>query len=182
MQVFCGVVVEYGRESIRSSRTDDFSILSIRYTFSGGIWMSRMWVSSGRRRVNVGSKASSCVKTYLEYEFNRLTLSVSLINSLLLVFNWCGAGPIAHTHYITLHYITLSAFRTPPTVLHLKWPVVHQQLHVIRNTAHRPSTQASYTASRVRPKRKISCAAAQIAATQIAHLFGSRFYEMLPGY
>ena len=52
--------------------------------------------------------------------------------------------------------------------LHLKWPVVHQQLHVIRNTAYRPSTQASYTASRVRPKRKISCAAAQIAATQIA--------------
>ena len=42
---------------------------------------------------------------------------------------------------------------------------MHQQLHVIRNTAHRPSTQASYTASRVRPKRKISCAAAQIAAT-----------------
>ena len=52
--------------------------------------------------------------------------------------------------------------------LHLKWPVVHQQLHVIRNTAHRLSTLASYTASRVRPKRKISCAAAQIAATQIA--------------
>ena len=51
------------------------------------------------------------------------------------------------------------------TYLHLKWPVVHQQLHGIRNTAHRPSTQASYTASRVRPKRKISCAAAQIAAT-----------------
>ena len=45
---------------------------------------------------------------------------------------------------------------------------MHQQLHVIRNTAHRPSTQASYTASRARPKRKISCAAAQIAATQIA--------------
>ena len=42
---------------------------------------------------------------------------------------------------------------------------MHQQLHVIRNTAHRPSTQASYTASRVRPKRKISSAAAQIAAT-----------------
>ena len=35
--------------------------------------------------------------------------------------------------------------------------MVHQQLHVIRNTAHRPSTQASYTASRVQPKRKISC-------------------------
>ena len=64
-----------------------------------------------------------------------------------------------------LHYITLSSFQTPPTLVHLKWPVVHQQLHVIRNTAHRPSTQASYTASRVRPKRKISCAAAQIAAT-----------------
>ena len=62
-------------------------------------------------------------------------------------------------YYITLHY------RHFKHHLHLKWPVVHQQLHVIRNTAHRPSTQASYTASRVRPKRKISCAAAQIAAT-----------------
>ena len=64
---------------------------------------------------------------------------------------------------ITLHYITLSAFSNATYTL--KWPVVHQQLHVIRNTAHRPSTQASYTASWVRPKRKISCAAAQIAAT-----------------
>ena len=70
-------------------------------------------------------------------------------------------------HYITLHYITLH-YRHFKRHLHLKWPVVHQQLHVIRNTAHRPSTQASYTASRVRQKRKISCAAAQIAATQIA--------------
>ena len=61
--------------------------------------------------------------------------------------------------FITLHYWHFKHH------LHLKWPVVHQQLHVIRNTAHRPSTQASYTASRVRPKRKISCAAAQIAAT-----------------
>ena len=43
--------------------------------------------------------------------------------------------------------------------------MVHQQIYVIQNTAHRPSTQASYTASRVRPKRKISCAAARIAAT-----------------
>ena len=60
---------------------------------------------------------------------------------------------------ITLHYRHFKCH------LHIKWPVVHQQLHVIRNTAHRPSTQASYTASRVRPKRKISCAAAQIAAT-----------------
>ena len=67
-------------------------------------------------------------------------------------------------YYITLHYITLH-YRHFKRHLHLKWPVVHQQLHVIRNTAHRPSTQASYTASRVRPKRKISCAAAQIAAT-----------------
>ena len=65
-------------------------------------------------------------------------------------------------YYITLHYRHFKCH------LHLKWPVVHQQLHVIRNTAHRPSTQASYTASRVRPKRKISCAAVQIAATQIA--------------
>ena len=65
---------------------------------------------------------------------------------------------------ITFHYITLH-YRHFKRHLHLKWPVVHQQLHVIRNTAHRPSTQASYTASLVRPKRKISCAAAQIAAT-----------------
>ena len=64
-----------------------------------------------------------------------------------------------HRYYITLHY------RHFKRHLHLKWPVVHQQLHVIQNTAHRPSMQASYTASRVRPKRKISCAAAQIAAT-----------------
>ena len=63
--------------------------------------------------------------------------------------------------HITLHYQHFKRH------LHLKWPVVHQQLHVIRNTAHRPSTQASYTASQVRPKRKISCAAAQIAATLI---------------
>ena len=62
-------------------------------------------------------------------------------------------------HYITLHY------RHFKRHLHLKWPVVHQQLHVIRNTAHRPSTQASYTVSRVRPNRKISRAVAQIAAT-----------------
>ena len=75
-------------------------------------------------------------------------------------FHWNG-GP-HHITYITLHY------RHFKRHLHLKWPVVHQQSHVIRNTAHRPSTQASYTASRVRPKRKISCAAAQIAATQIA--------------
>ena len=69
--------------------------------------------------------------------------------------------------YHTLHYITLH-YRHFKCHLHLKWPVVHQQLHVMRNTAHRPSMQASYTASRIRPKRKISCAAAQIAATQIA--------------
>ena len=62
-------------------------------------------------------------------------------------------------HYITLHYQHFKLH------LHLKWLVLHQQLHVIRNTAHRPNTQASYTASRVRPKGKISCAAAQIAAT-----------------
>ena len=65
----------------------------------------------------------------------------------------------ARLHYITLHY------RHFKRHLHLNWPVVRQKLHVIRNTAHRPSTQASYTTSRVRPKMKISCAAAQIAAT-----------------
>ena len=36
-------------------------------------------------------------------------------------------------HYITLHYITLH-YRHCKSHLHLKWPVVHQQLHVIRNT------------------------------------------------
>ena len=41
--------------------------------------------------------------------------------------------------------------------------IVH--IHIVQNTAHRPSTQASYTTSWVRPKSKISCAAAQIAAT-----------------
>ena len=71
---------------------------------------------------------------------------------------------ILFLHDLLIHYITLH-YRHFKRHLHLKLPVVHQQLHVIRNTAHRPSTQASYTASRVRPKRKISCAAAQIAAT-----------------
>ena len=87
-----------------------------------------------------------------------------LDSCLLMVFcKWLSAHHAPALHYITLHY------RHFERHLQLKWPVVHQQLHVIRNTApHRPSTQASYTASRVRPKRKISCAAAQIAATQIA--------------
>ena len=64
-------------------------------------------------------------------------------------------------HYITLHYRHFKCH------LHLT-SRASTIIHVIRNTAHRPSLQASYTASRVRPKRKISCAAAQIAATQIA--------------
>ena len=76
---------------------------------------------------------------------------------------------------ITLHY------RHFKRHLHLKWPVVHQQLHVIPNTAHRPSSQASsYTASRVRPKRKISCAEAQIAATQIAATLAISFPRWRP--
>ena len=79
----------------------------------------------------------------------------------------CGVSTWALSIEPTQHYITLH-YRHFKRHLHLQWPVVHQQLHVIRNTAHRPSTQASYTASRVRPKRKISCAVAQIAATQIA--------------
>ena len=63
---------------------------------------------------------------------------------------------------ITLHYITLSAFQTPPT------PKVTSGASTI--TCHTkysppPITQVIYTASRVRSKRKISCAAAQIAAT-----------------
>ena len=78
------------------------------------------------------------------------------------MLSWVRIFVIGALHYTTLQY------RHFKRHLHLKWPVVHQQLPVIRNTAHRPSTQTSYTASRVRPKRKISCAAAQIAATQIA--------------
>ena len=81
---------------------------------------------------------------------------------------WCKARMKVGCCYITLHYtldyITLH-YRHFKRHIHLKWPVVHQQLHVIRNTAHRRSTQASYTASRVQPKMKISGAAAQIAAT-----------------
>ena len=53
-------------------------------------------------------------------------------------------------HYITLHYITLHyiTFRHFKRHLRLKkWPVVHQQLHVIQNTANRPNTQASYIAN-----------------------------------
>ena len=49
---------------------------------SGEIWMSEMQLSSGRRGANVGSEPSSCVKTDLKYEFDRLALSVSFINSL----------------------------------------------------------------------------------------------------
>ena len=63
--------------------------------------------------------------------------------------NWPDKVEPTHIHtYIYIHY---RHFKRHP---HLKWSVVHQQLHVIRNTAHRPSTQASYTASRVRPKEK----------------------------
>ena len=47
--------------------------------------------------------------------------------------------------------------------LHLKCSVVHQQLHVIQNTAHRPSTPVSYTTGRV--KRKISCSGANCSNT-----------------
>ena len=44
--------------------------------------------------------------------------------------------------------------------------MVHQQLHVIQNTAHRPSTQASYTASRIRPKKeKHLCSGANCSNT-----------------
>ena len=64
--------------------------------------------------------------------------------------------------FIVLPYITLH-YRHFKCHLHQKWAVVHQQFTCY--TAHQPSTQASYTASRVRPKRKISRAAAQIVAT-----------------
>ena len=50
---------------------------------------------------------------------------------------------------VQLHYITLSAFQTPPTPEVTIGASTITILHVIRNTAHRPSTQASYTASRV---------------------------------
>ena len=98
-------------------------------------------------------------------------ISIANFEEMSLVFSWWNEDNVkcinegktktveSILHYFTLHY------RHFKRHLHLKWPVAHQQLHAIRNTAHRPSTQASYTASRVRPKRKISCAAAQIAAT-----------------
>ena len=47
-----------------------------------------------------------------------------------------------------VNYIALSSFQTS----HLKCPVVQLQLHAILNTAHWLSMQASYTASRIRPK------------------------------
>ena len=81
-------------------------------------------------------------------------------------------------HYITLHYIYIT-LHYRHFKRHLQWPVVHQQLHVIRNTAHRPSTQASYTASLVRPKWEISCAAAQIAATLIPSIAPYEFNVLL---
>ena len=64
--------------------------------------------------------------------------------------------------FISSHYITLSAFQTPPT------PKVTSGASTIITCYTKYSPPASYTASQVRPKRKISCAAAQIAATQIA--------------
>ena len=104
-------------------------------------------------------------KVYVRHllEYNPFIWSPSLIALHYITLHYITLHYIT-LHYITLHYITLH-YRHFKRHLHLKWPVVHQQLHVIRNTAHRPSTQASYTASRVRPKRKVSCAAAQIAAT-----------------
>ena len=39
---------------------------------------------------------------------------------------------------------------------HFQWPVVHQQIHVIRNTNNWPITQASYTEGRVRSAKKIN--------------------------
>ena len=74
---------------------------------------------------------------------------------------------ISHKKYtqISLHY------RHFKRHLHLKWPVVgyinNYMLYEMQPTG--PARRlAIYTASQVRPKRKISCAAAQIAATQIA--------------
>ena len=102
----------------------------------------------------------------LNYTFGRTLLGLDLLwnqRGVSTIFLLKQRGQLKPGVDITLHYQHFKCH------LHLKWwPVVHQQLHVIRNTAHPPSTQASYTASRVRPKRKISCAAAQIAETQIA--------------
>ena len=78
----------------------------------------------------------------LQYEYQ---LSTRIFISYLKIYRYTSWK---NKHYITLHYLHFKRH------LHLKWPVVHQQLHVIRNTAHRPSTQASYTASQVRPKGK----------------------------
>ena len=74
-----------------------------------------------------------------------------------------------HTyHHITLYYITtLASFQMPLTLILTSWPAVHQQSHVIWNTAHRPRTQASYTAGRVsiNQNKKLSCSVANCSNT-----------------
>ena len=75
---------------------------------------------------------------------------------------WHGVGRCFKIFKICVHYayITLSTFQTPLTTTSGASTITCYTKY----TAHWPSTQASYIASRVRPKRKISCAAAQIAA------------------
>ena len=106
---------------------------------------------------------------YWPINFNRWLKSIDIC-AILLGVSGIALGhmhllryfvQLFHFHYITLHYQHFKRH------LHLKWPVVHQQLHVIQNTAHRPSTQASYTATLVWPKKKISCAAVQIVANSL---------------
>ena len=75
-------------------------------------------------------------------------------------------GPPLITERSELHYITLSSFQTPLT------PKVTSWASTI--TAHRPSTQASYTASRVRPKRKSAAQRRKLQQHSQYHFIYSR--------
>ena len=81
---------------------------------------------------NVSSRVRLLLWLFLVYTSETLR---NTLGTLLLLFN------------INITYITLGTlhYRHFKCHSHFKWPVVHQQLHVIRNTAHRPSMQADST-------------------------------------
>ena len=73
-------------------------------------------------------------------------------------------GPPGPCRSLVTRHTLIFTFRHFKCHLHLKWPVVHQKLHVTRNTAHRPSTQASFKHVGYDQKGK-SAVVVQIAAT-----------------
>ena len=76
----------------------------------------------------------------MTWQWNNSTLHNMRKFTLAVIKNWFLLNLEPHT----LDFVIWNARH-----LHLKWPVVHQQLHVIRTTAHWPSAQASYTEGRV---------------------------------